>query len=397
MSAATHAHPVTKRNATAVQAIVLLAAASMPVMAATLLTPVLPQMLEHFAGTPGSAVLVPLLITAPALMIAVFAPFAGQIVDRVGRKWLLVIGLVAYAALGVIPAFVDGLGAILASRLALGVCESAIMTVATALIVDYYRSEKQRNRYLGLQGATASIGATVFIIVGTAVGAAGWQAPFWVYLVSLVIASAAVVLLWEPRGGEAVGTVERSRIAWGPLVGPLLVTILGGLTFYTLVVNLPVIVEQAGIAASNTAVIGGIAAVASLFVALGGIFFPQIRKLLGDRVVPVGFALQAVGMILLWALSGLGVGGVVPGALIASFGAGLILPGFLTWVVARTGFAERGRVTGLWTGAFFLGNFLAPVVANGLGAALGGLAGAVGIIGVLAAAAAVITSRMKRG
>ncbi|WP_232531719.1 MFS transporter [Microbacterium halophytorum] len=397
MSAATHAHPVTRRNATAVQAIVLLAAASMPVMAATLLTPVLPQMLEHFAGTPGSAVLVPLLITAPALMIAVFAPFAGQIVDRVGRKWLLVIGLVAYAALGVIPAFVDGLGAILASRLALGVCESAIMTVATALIVDYYRDEKQRSRYLGLQGATASIGATVFIIVGTAVGAAGWQAPFWVYLVSLVIAAAAVVLLWEPRGGEAVGTVERSRIAWGPLVGPLLVTILGGLTFYTLVVNLPVIVEQAGIAASNTAVIGGIAAVASLFVALGGIFFPQIRKLLGDRVVPVGFALQAVGMILLWALSGLGVGGVVPGALIASFGAGLILPGFLTWVVARTGFAERGRVTGLWTGAFFLGNFLAPVVANGLGAALGGLAGAVGIIGVLAAAAAVITSRMKRG
>jgi len=386
----------TARRATVVQAIVLLAAACMPVMAATLITPVLPQMLEHFAGVAGSAVLVPLLISAPALMVAVFAPFAGQIVDRVGRKWLLVIALVAYAALGIIPAMIDGLPAILVSRLVLGICESAIMTVATALVVDYFHEEQRRSRYLGLQAAASSIGATVFIVVGTAVGAAGWQAPFWAYLVSLVIAVAAVALLWEPRSGQAVSAAERGRIPWGDLAGPLLAAIVGGLTFYTLVVNLPVVVEQAGVEASNTAVIGGTAAVASLFVAIGGILFPQAKRLLGDRVVPAGFGLQAIGMILLWALSGLGVGGVMPGALIASFGAGLLLPGFLTWIVARTVFAERGRVTGLWTAAFFLGNFLAPIVANGLGAALGGLAGAIGIIGALAAVLSLVTFRMKR-
>ena len=391
MTTTVSAPPGVQRRAGVTQAILLLAAACMPVMAATLITPVLPQLLEHFAGVAGSEVLVPMIIAAPALMVAVFAPFAGQIVDRVGRKWLLIIALVAYAVIGVIPAFIDGLPQILISRLALGVCESAIMTVATALIVDYYHEEKARNRYLGLQAAASALGATVFIIIGTALGAGGWHVPFWVYLISLLIALPAVWLLWEPASSEVVSAAERGKVPWRRLAAPLLVTIVGGITFYTLVVNLPVVIEQTGVAATNTAVIGGLAALASLFVALGGVLFPHVKKRVGNRVVPLGFGLQAVGMLLLWAFAGAGVGGVVPGALIASFGSGLLLPGFLTWVVASAGFAERGRVTGLWTAAFFFGNFLTPLVANGLGAGLGGLAGAIGMIGVIALVMVAVT------
>ncbi|UOQ57423.1 MFS transporter [Leucobacter allii] len=382
------------RRAGIAQAILLLAAASMPVMAATLITPVLPQLLEHFADVAGAAVLVPMIVSAPALMVAVFAPFAGQIVDRVGRKWLLIIALVAYAAIGVVPAFIDGLTGILVSRLVLGVCDSAIMTVATALLIDYFQEERTRNRYLGLQAATAGIGATLFIVIGTALGASGWQAPFWVYLISVAIAVPALWLLWEPSAGGAAAAgepVRPGRIAWRPLIGPLLVTVVGGIAFYVLPVNLPVLIGQAGVAATNTAVIGGLAALASVFVMLGGLLFQQFQRRLGDRVVPLGFALQAVGILALWVMSGAGVAGIVPGALIASFGSGLLLPGFLTWVVARAGFAERGRVTGVWTASFFLGNFLAPLVANGLGAAFGSLVPAIGIIGIAALAMAVIS------
>ena len=39
----------TERRAGLAQVIILLAAACMPVMAATLITPVLPQMLQHFS------------------------------------------------------------------------------------------------------------------------------------------------------------------------------------------------------------------------------------------------------------------------------------------------------------------------------------------------------------
>lgn len=393
-------HQPGTRKAGLPQIIILLAAACMPVMAATLITPVIPAMKTHFANQlPAAAVeaLVPLLVALPALMVAVFAPFAGQIVDRVGRKGLLVVALFAYAALGVVPAFLDGFGAVLVSRLLLGVCESAIMTVATALIVDYFHDEQRRNRYLGLQAAASAIAATVFIIIGTVLMRVTWQAPFWVYLISVLIAVPAILLLWEPKADELVSAAERGRIPWRSLWAPLIAAVVAGFTFYALVIHLPSTVAQVGKLADSDPAVGGIAALASVFVALGGILFPTVKNRLGDRVVPAGFVLQAGGQLIIWGLGGaVGIPGVVVGALIASLGSGLLLPGFLTWIVSRTSFTERGRVTGLWTGAFFFGNFLAAPLVGQLG---GGLSGpetngfpiAIGYVGILAAVFAVFT------
>lgn len=378
------------------QAILLLAAACMPVMAATLITPVLPQLSAYFADTPGAGVLVPLIVSTPALMVAVCAPFAGEIVDRVGRKSLLIIALVAYALLGTSPLYLDGLSLILGSRLLLGMCESAIMTVSTALIVDYYREERVRNRYLGLQAAATAIGATAFILIGTVLGASGWRAPFWVYLVSIVIAVPMITMLWEPRSEQSDARADRVSIPWSRIGWPLLITVFGGFSFYLLIVEISYLVVETGIRADDTAAIGGVAAIASVFVALGGVLFPRVERRFGDHVVAVAFSLQAVGMIALWLLSSFGLPGLVVGALIASFGSGLLLPGFLIWVVARTAFAERGRVTGLWTAAFFLGQFLTPIIAAGLAATVGGLIPAVGIGGIAAAAVAGATLVLSR-
>lgn len=405
MSTTIGAPKAAARTAGLTQVVVLLAAACMPVMAATLITPVIPAMKTHFAQQlPAGVVdgLVPMLVALPALMVAVFAPFAGQIVDRVGRKSLLVTALFAYAVLGVIPALLDGFVAVLVSRLVLGVCESAIMTVATALIVDYFQDERKRNRYLGLQAAVSAIAATVFIIIGTVLLAVNWQAPFWVYLISLLIAIPVIFVLWEPAETERVVQAERGRVSWAGLRGPMIATIAGGFTFYTLVIHLPSTVAQVGRLADSAPAVGGIAAVASIAVALGGVFFPPVKKRLSDRVVPSGFALQSVGLLVIWGLSGVaGVLGVAIGAVIASFGSGLLLPGFLTWVVARTRFEQRGRVTGLWTGAFFLGNFLAAPVIGQLGGALSGpetngFPVAIGVVGILAALFAGVTWMLSR-
>ena len=59
------------------QALPLLFASCMSVLGAVLLTPVIPQLLGAFGAYPPEMVL--LIISAPALMIAIFAPFAGQI------------------------------------------------------------------------------------------------------------------------------------------------------------------------------------------------------------------------------------------------------------------------------------------------------------------------------
>ena len=63
------------RTATTAQALPLLFASCMSVLGAVLLTPVIPQLMAQFGGSP----LVLLIISAPALMIAVLVaahPFA---------------------------------------------------------------------------------------------------------------------------------------------------------------------------------------------------------------------------------------------------------------------------------------------------------------------------------
>ena len=218
----------TLRSAGALQGILLLAGSCMPVLGSVLITPVLPQLSEHFADVPGAEILVPMIVAIPALIIAIFAPFAGQIVDRLGRKTLLIIAMFAYAVVGTAPAWLEGLPEILISRVLVGVCEAAIMTVCTTLIVDYFHEPRRRNKYLGLQTVTTTLAATVFIVLGGALGVGGWHTPFWVYAISIVIAVPMIFALWEPTPIEAGDTREeagvKTRIPWRRIGVPLLVT-----------------------------------------------------------------------------------------------------------------------------------------------------------------------------
>ena len=161
----------TERTAGLPQLVLLLAASCLSVLGAVLIAPVLPQIAQEFAGTAGVDVLVPIVLTAPSLVIGLTAPFAGFIADKIDRKRVLLIALVVYAVVGTAPLYLGSLQSIIISRVLLGVCEAAIMTCCTTLIGDYW-SGPRRSKYLGLQTLVASISATVFLALGGALGAA---------------------------------------------------------------------------------------------------------------------------------------------------------------------------------------------------------------------------------
>ncbi|MFG6444583.1 MFS transporter [Microbacterium sp. P06] len=386
------------RTAGALQGILLLAGSCMPVLGSVLITPVLPQLSAHFADVAGSEILVPMIVAIPALMIAIFAPFAGQIVDRLGRKNLLIGAMIAYALVGTAPAWLEGLPEILFSRVLVGVCEAAIMTVCTTLIVDYFYEERRRNKYLGLQTVTTTLAATVFIVLGGALGVGGWHTPFWVYAISILVAVPMIFALWEPRGGAEgdrhAAAGEKVRIPWRQIAAPLVVTVFGGFVFYVLIIEVSYLVVGTGVDAGDTRVIGLVSAVASLATAVAGFIFSRLARVRPGSLLPLAFALQAVGMIVIWVVPALG--GVVAGAVIASFGSGLLLPSLVTWVVASTRYEERGRVTGWWTASFYLGQFITPIIVGILAGIVGTLNAAVGVVGIAALVVAGLTMLLLR-
>jgi MFS family permease len=384
--------PSVPRTAGAAQAVPLLIASCLSVLGAVLLTPVIPQLLKAFPHTPSGLVL--LIISAPALMIAVFAPFAGQIADRVGRKNLLVVTVFVYSIVGTAPLWLPAvLPLILVSRLLVGVCEAAIMTCCTTLIGDYFSGDR-RNRYFGLQSVFTTIAATIFILVGGVLGGTGgWRSPFSVYGIALVIGIVIVVTVFEPKkDATAIAAAKaqaKVRIPWRILGLPLVVTLFGGFAFFVVLAEPPVIYASLGI--TNPQAIGPISAAASIATAILAFLFARLARLGAKVLLPVALGLMAIGYVVVWiAATGSSLAGVIAGVLVASAGTGLLLPTLVSWAIGRIPFVARGRSTGVWTASFFLGQFVTPLVIAGLQGALSlSLGAAIGIVGIACAVIAI--------
>ena len=184
------------------------------------------------------------------------------------------------------------------------------------------------------------------------------------------------------------------RLPWAQLALPTVVTLVGGLVFYVLIVELSFKLDAIGVESTGT--IGAVSAIGSLGTAVGAFLFGRVARLGPGVTVPAAFALSGVGLL------GLGFADSVPAVVVAAvvtgFGNGLLLPSLLTWALGSLGFEQRGRGTGVWTSAVFLGQFVCPLVVLALSGALGGLGAALVVLGVVAVVAAgvVRASRQAR-
>lgn len=368
------------------QAILLLAGSCMPVLGTVLLAPVLPRIASHYADVPAASILVPLVLTAPALAMAILSPFAGVLADRVGRKRALVISMLAYALLGTAPLWIESLLGIVISRIGVGIAEAFIITICTTLILDYY-AVNERSKYLGFQAMLGPVAASVFMVVGGVLGRNDWRAPFWTYGAALVLAVFMARFLWEPTESSKQQQ-SLASIPWRALAVPVLVSLFGGILFYTLVVHLPFVVTALGMV--DSAQIGIAIGISSLATAVGAISFRWVARFGPSRILPWAFGFTALGCIGVSLATTVTL--AVAGASVAGLGTGVMLPTLLTWAVDGLKYHERGRGTGIWNAAFWSGQFLTPIIVAGLAVLLGGLQGGIGAIGVAAAIAAILAS-----
>lgn len=365
--------------------IILLLSAVMPIMAITSLIPVLPLLLREFAHVPGSHALVPMALTIPALCVALFSPLAGWLCDRLGRKCLLVGALVAYSVFGFLPWFLTDLTAIIASRVLLGVVEAVIMTVATALIGDYFEGER-RQRWIAIQVAISSVAATVLITLGGLLGdTLGTRGPFLLYLSSLAVALAAAIILHEPERPTlltAPGRPQRSALA---IMLPLaLITFGVGFAFYTIFVQIGPILEETGNVTAG--MIGLAGAIVNLGMVCGAVVFRMFAHKAGPILLSAGLFLAAIGY------AGVALASdfvsITALATLVCLGIGIMLPNMLAWTMRSLPVEIRGRGLGIWTGAFFLGQFISPLFVGAMAPVVGGISLVIGGIGAVIAVAA---------
>lgn len=371
------------------QALILLLASCMPVLGMVLIAPGLPRIQAYFGGVPHVEVLAPVALTIPSLFIALLSPVAGAIADFFGRKRLLIGCLALYAVAGTAPLWQQDLIAIIISRGFVGIAEAGIMTACTTMIGDYFHGG-QRERYLSLQTIFATMCATLFLMAGGALGEIDWRTPFAVYAVALALIPAVALGLWEPnKASEALaedGHNGHNRIhtRWRFVAFICLVTLLGGIAFFTTQVELGFLLELQGV--SSPKQVGLAIASGSLMVTIGAILFRRLVHAGVPTLLTLSFAMAGVGFLQMsWASS---YTEMLVGVVINNLGTGLLLPSLLVWVMRQLPFEQRGRGTGLWTASFYLGQFVCPLVVMAMTQPVGSLPGAIGIFGWCALALA---------
>lgn len=345
-----------ERSAGVVQSSLLLLGSCLPVLGAVLLAPVLPRMQAHFIDTPGAAVLVPVALTLPALVIAVVAPFAGVIADRIGRKALLLLAMLLYTVCGTLPLWLESLHAIVLSRAGIGLAEAAIMTCCTTLMGDYY-SGGRRVRLFALQMVATSLSAAVFMGIGGYLGQDSWRSPFALYAVGLVFLPLMALWLWEPQP-SAVEQSASSTLPWRGLLPLLGLALLAGFSLFIVPVQAGYLLNLLGVDAPQQ--IGMTMGGNQIGVVLGALSFRLIGRTRPSWLLMLAFVLAGSGGLLMAAAGSHAAVSVA--VFINGLGIGLMLPTLITRIMALVEFSQRGRASGLFTGAIFAGEFISPLV-----------------------------------
>ena len=335
----------------------LLLVSSLTIMSVITISPALPQITEEFSGVKNAAFLVKLVLTIPALMIAIVSPITGRLIDRRGRLKILWVSLVLYALSGTGGFFLDNLYHILISRAILGIAVGMSMTIVITLIADYFDGI-ERQKFVGLQIAFMSLGGILFIALGGILADFSWRYPFLIYLSSLLVLPLAIMFLEEPgvvEKGQLKQQIKSPPIIWILFINTMLIWII----FFLIPVQLPFHLKAIGI--EKNSLIGAAIATGTAFSAISSFSYSKIKSRFSFlSVFSMGYLLMAAGFLAI-SMSATYVIAVI-GVMLAGLGMGMMIPNTNMWVMRLAPPQIRGKEIGKLTTFWFLGQFLSPII-----------------------------------
>ncbi|MGE4241034.1 Bcr/CflA family efflux MFS transporter [Ramlibacter sp.] len=320
------------------QVALLVAQISLGLLAMTIC---LPSMQEWPAIFGASQAAVQLTFSAYIVTFGGMQLVHGAWSDRIGRKPVLLFGLVLSAVGALLAALAPNIGLLIAARALQGAGTAANMVVGRALVQDLYTGH-DRTRVMALVGASMGVIPVTATLVGGHLHVQyGWQANF-----ILLVAVSAALFLAAWRGlastpAKAPGTVRR-RLSldylelartrgFVPYV-VLLACTSGG--FYTFLAGAPAVFAGYGV---KPDMLGWYMMTPGISYIVGNMLTSRLIRTHGERWLLMVGQLTALSSILL--VVGLSLGGVNTGLalslplLILGVGHGMVVPPALTGTV----------------------------------------------------------------
>ncbi|RQH02605.1 MFS transporter [Natrarchaeobius oligotrophus] len=371
---------------------VIVASATLTIMAGAILGPVVPQIQS---GLGVSESLAGLIITTHAAFIVLTSPIAGALVDRFGPRRPYVFGLFLYAVGGSAGLFIDAFVPLLLSRAVLGVGVAFVYTGITVLIFDLYEGQRM-DRALGLRSGANSFGGATWPVVGGLLGTISWQLPFGVYLVAIPLALLAIATV-PPTGrgsaahGRSAGEAKRTDSARSLDGSASVVSIVrrrpalpfvyllyfgANALLFAIVVFYPQLLATIGVTSSSY--IGLYLAANGIAGGVSGVLYDRLNRRFGRHLlVLVAFAFWTAAFAL--ATRAGSPLSALPPVVLFGLGLGLVFPSSFAWIESLAPTSRQGQFGSYLATFGYVGQFLSPIV-------FGPIVTAFGVRGVFGAA-----------
>ncbi len=318
--------------------------------------PLLPTYAATFGVSPAA---IGLLVTSFSLLQLVAVPVWGGLSDRLGRRPVLIVGLVGSTASYVLFAFAHTYWVLLVSRIVAGAM-GATVGVAQAYIADVTAPER-RAHAMGMLGAAFAMG----FILGPAIGgilSTHSYASAGLVAGALCAANALAAVFWLPETPQHRAARPEGRVRLGPLAAAISATLLLTAAWAVIHVTLPLFGSD--VLHVTTRRMGMLFAYMGVISAVvqGGLVGRLAPRLGEHRLAVAGAVLLAAGFALL------------PGAVgdlrlllalgVLSAGSAFAGPSILAVVSRRTAPGQQGAALGLTQTASTLGRIVGPTVAG---------------------------------
>jgi ACDE family multidrug resistance protein len=350
---------------------VILASATLTVMAGAVISPILNPMTEGLGVDPGMARVI---ITTHSIFIAFSSPFFGVLIDRIGPKQPFTLGLVLYGISGGAGLFINNYWLLLCSRALLGIGTAAIFTSITLLIFDLYEQGTKRNKIMSWRASSQSVGGIIWPLLGGFVGTFSWHFPFGVYFVSIPVSLLVLLYIPQVKRDLSIPTADKEKTVLGLLRENPTLFVTYGLSFlnmvllYAFVVFLPSILKQLGVV--STFYVGLFISTIGIVAGISAPMYAMIRaKLSYKSIVAMSFTLWAASFIILSQASTTWF--VLLSIALFGIGQGILMPAVQLWAGEMVPASFRGRITS-YLGTFGLvGQFLSPIILSQMESPLG--------------------------
>jgi MFS transporter, ACDE family, multidrug resistance protein len=336
------------------------------ILANTLVSAPLPDILDDFGKGDGAAGFVIAAASVPGIVVA---PLIGLMADRYGRRTVLVPCLVVFGIGGTLAGLAPVFWMLLLARFVQGLGSAGLINLTNIIIGDNWEGV-DRSRMYGYNSAVLTVSLAVFPGIGGLLTDLGsWRWAFLPFPLAFVTA-------WVVHRTLEPGTVDRSRAPRDQLREAL--TVVGrpsvlapvGLSFlaFVFIFGLMLTVfpvhleEEFGMGASAR---GLVLAAPALGATAGALLLGRLRRHLSPQIIAaVAFGLFAVSYPVIGLTGTVAV--VVAATVLLGFGEGLMMPTLTDMVAGSAPERDRGAVLSVQVSAIRAGQSTGPLL-GGLG------------------------------